>query len=104
MSGDDAFFVAAVRTPMGRAGGQLANVRPDDLAAEVIVSLLSRAPSLPVERVDEVVWGAANQAGEDNRNVARMSALLAGLPRGVPAHTINRLCGARIDRVGSAAR
>jgi len=87
MSGNDVFFAAAVRTPMGRAGGQLATVRPDDLAAAVIAGLLSRAPSLPVERVDEVVWGAANQAGEDNRNVARMAALLAGLPVEVPGAT-----------------
>jgi acetyl-CoA acyltransferase len=104
MSGNDVFFAAAVRTPMGRAGGQLATVRPDDLAAAVIASLLSRAPSLPVERVDEVVWGAANQAGEDNRNIARMAALLAGLPVEVPGATVNRLCGSGLEAVASAAR
>jgi acetyl-CoA acyltransferase len=104
MSGKDVFFAAAVRTPMGRAGGQLATVRPDDLAAAVIAGLLGRAPSLPVERVDEVVWGAANQAGEDNRNVARMASLLAGLPVEVPGATVNRLCGSGLEAVASAAR
>jgi acetyl-CoA acyltransferase len=99
-----AYFATAVRTPMGRAGGQLAAVRPDDLAALVITSLLARVPSLARERVDEVVWGAANQAGEDNRNVARMAALLAGLPVSVPGATVNRLCGSGLEAVASAAR
>jgi acetyl-CoA acyltransferase len=99
-----AYFATAVRTPMGRAGGQLASVRPDDLAALVITNLLARVPSLPRERVDEVVWGAANQAGEDNRNVARMAALLAGLPVSVPGATVNRLCGSGLEAVASAAR
>ena len=89
---------------MGRAGGQLASVRPDDLAAEVVRALLARVPALDPARVDEVVWGAANQAGEDNRNVARMAALLAGLPVDVPGATVNRLCGSGLEAVASAAR
>ncbi len=89
---------------MGRAGGQLASVRPDDLAAQVISSVLARIPELAPERVDEVVWGAANQAGEDNRNVARMAALLAGLPVAVPGVTVNRLCGSGLEAVAAAAR
>jgi acetyl-CoA acyltransferase len=89
---------------MGRAGGQLASVRPDDLAAEVITRVLAQVPSLAGERVDEVVWGAANQAGEDNRNVARMAALLAGLPVTVPGATVNRLCGSGLEAVAAAAR
>jgi acetyl-CoA acyltransferase len=104
MAPQPAFFAAAVRTPMGRAGGQLATVRPDDLAAEVIRALLSRVPTLEPNRVDEVVWGAANQAGEDNRNVARMAALLAGLPVEIPGATVNRLCGSGLEAVASAAR
>ena len=104
MATGTAFFAAAVRTPMGRAGGQLATVRPDDLAAEVIRALLARVPALAPERVEEVVWGAANQAGEDNRNVARMAALLAGLPVEVPGATVNRLCGSGLEAVASAAR
>ena len=88
-----AYFAAAVRTPMGRAGGQLAAVRPDDLASAAISALLARTPALDVAQVDEVLWGAANQAGEDNRNVARMALLLAGLPVEVPGATLNRLCG-----------
>ena len=104
MDAGAAFFAAAVRTPMGRAGGQLSSVRPDDLAAHVIKALLGRVPALEPERVDEVVWGAANQAGEDNRNVARMAALLAGLPVEVPGATVNRLCGSGLEAVASAAR
>jgi 3-oxoadipyl-CoA thiolase len=104
MAAGTAFFAAAVRTPMGRAGGQLASVRPDDLAAEAVRALLSRVPALEPERVEEVVWGAANQAGEDNRNVARMAALLAGLPVEVPGATVNRLCGSGLEAVASAAR
>jgi acetyl-CoA acyltransferase len=99
-----AYFAAALRTPMGRAGGQLASVRPDDLASEVITRVLALLPSLARERVDEVVWGAANQAGEDNRNVARMAALLAGLPVTVPGATVNRLCGSGLEAVAAAAR
>ncbi|MDQ6855836.1 MAG: acetyl-CoA C-acyltransferase [Candidatus Dormibacteraeota bacterium] len=104
MAAGTAFFAAAVRTPMGRAGGQLAALRPDDLAAEVIRALLARVPALEPARVDEVLWGAANQAGEDNRNVARMAALLAGLPVEVPGATVNRLCGSGLEAVASAAR
>jgi len=99
-----AYFAAAVRTPMGRAGGQLAAVRPDDLASAAISALLARTPALDVAQVDEVLWGAANQAGEDNRNVARMALLLAGLPVEVPGATLNRLCGSGLEVVASAAR
>ncbi len=104
MEAGAAFFAAAVRTPMGRAAGQLASIRPDDLAADVITALLGRVPALDPARVDEVVWGAANQAGEDNRNLARMAALLAGLPVDVPGATVNRLCGSGLEAVASAAR
>src|SRR4051812_7696091 len=88
----DVFIVDAVRTPIGKFGGALASVRPDDLAAEAIKALVKRN-EIPVDRVDDVVWGAANQAGEDNRNVARMGLLLAGLPVEIPGSTVNRLCG-----------
>ena len=99
-----AYFAAAVRTPMGRAGGQLAAVRPDDLASRAISGLLGRVPALDPSRIDEVIWGAANQAGEDNRNVARMALLLAGLPVDVPGATVNRLCGSGLEAVAAAAR
>ncbi len=98
------FLCDGIRTPIGRHGGALATVRPDDLAALVIAALLARNPGLPPEAVDEVMLGCANQAGEDNRNVARMAALLAGLPVSVPGSTINRLCASGLDAVGSAAR
>jgi len=98
----DAFITAAVRTPIGRAGGALAEVRPDDLAAAALRGLLDRAP-LPPERIDDVILGCANGAGEDNRNVARMAALLAGLPVEVPGQTVNRLCGSGLQAVASAA-
>jgi 3-oxoadipyl-CoA thiolase len=98
----DAFITAAVRTPIGRAGGALAEVRPDDLAAIVIRSLLERG-GIPAHRVDDVIFGCANQAGEDNRNVARMAALLAGLPVEIPGQTVNRLCGSGLQAVTSAA-
>ena len=104
MSGRTAYLAAAARTPMGRAGGGLATVRPDDLAAAAIRGLLERVPGLDPARVEEVVWGAANQAGEDNRNVARMAALLAGLPVEVPGATVNRLCGSGLEAVASACR
>ena len=91
----DAFICDATRTPIGRFGGGLASVRPDDLAAHVIRALLARNASLDPEVIDEISFGCANQAGEDNRNVARMAALLAGVPVGVPASTINRLCAFR---------
>jgi 3-oxoadipyl-CoA thiolase len=98
----DAFITAAVRTPIGRAGGALADLRPDDLAAAAIRSLIQRARISP-ERIDDVILGCANQAGEDNRNVARMAALLAGLPVEVPGQTVNRLCGSGLQAVVSAA-
>lgn len=104
MQGHDVFVVDAVRTPVGKLGGTLAKVRPDDLGALVIKSLLSRNASLDPARIGEVYFGAANQAGEDNRNVARMAALLAGLPTSVPGSTLNRLCASGLDAVVSAAR
>jgi 3-oxoadipyl-CoA thiolase len=100
----DAFIVDAIRTPFGRFGGALANVRADDLAALPIAALIARNPGIDWAQVDDVLYGCANQAGEDNRNVARMAALLAGLPPSVPGSTINRLCGSSLDAVGSAAR
>jgi 3-oxoadipyl-CoA thiolase len=99
----EAFLVDGVRTPIGRYGGALAAVRPDDLAAHVISSLLNRT-ALDPALIDDVILGCANQAGEDNRNVARMAVLLAGLPDSVPGTTINRLCGSGLDAVASAAR
>jgi 3-oxoadipyl-CoA thiolase len=97
-------IVDAVRTPIGRYKGALKSVRPDDLGAIVIKALLDRNPNLPAEEIEEVVFGNANQAGEDNRNVARMSALLAGLPITVGGTTVNRLCGSGLDAVIYAAR
>jgi 3-oxoadipyl-CoA thiolase len=99
-----AYLVAGVRTPFGRYGGALAPVRPDDLAAHVVGALTRRLPSVNWAAVDDVVFGCANQAGEDNRNVARMAVLLAGLPVEVPAVTVNRLCGSGLDAVAIAAR
>src|SRR5918994_5168769 len=99
-----AFLVDGVRTAIGRYGGALAPVRPDDLAAHVLRALLERYPGLPAAEVDEVVLGCANQAGEDNRDVARMALLLAGLPETVPGSTVNRLCGSGADAVATAAR
>ena len=100
----EAFICDGVRTPIGRYGGALASVRPDDLAAHVIAALKNRNSEVAWERVDEVIFGDANQAGEDNRNVARMASLLAGLPETVPAITVNRLCASGMDAVGFAAR
>ena len=97
-------IVDAVRTPIGRYKGALKTVRPDDLGAIVIKALVERNPNVPVEQIEEVVFGNANQAGEDNRNVARMSALLAGLPIEVGGTTVNRLCGSGLDAVMYAAR
>jgi 3-oxoadipyl-CoA thiolase len=97
------YVIDAVRTPMGRFGGALAEVRPDDMAAHVIRALLERT-SVPGDAVDDVLWGAANQAGEDNRNVARMALLLAGLPVEVPGATVNRLCGSGLEAVNSGYR
>ncbi len=101
---NDAYLYAAARTPFGRFGGALAGVRPDDLAATVLDAVLSRVPALDRAEVDEVVWGCANQAGEDNRNVGRMAVLLAGLPTSVPATTVNRLCGSSLDAAMQASR
>jgi 3-oxoadipyl-CoA thiolase len=100
----DAFIVDAIRTPFGRFGGALAGVRADDLAALPIAALIARNRGVDWSQVDDVYYGCANQAGEDNRNVARMAALLAGLPTRVPASTVNRLCGSSLDAVGMAAR
>ena len=98
------FIVDACRTPIGRVGGALGSVRPDDLAALIIQSLVGRNPALDVQQVDDVVWGAANQSGEDNRDVARMAALLAGLPDSVPGVTVNRLCASGMSAVVAGAR
>ena len=103
MSGE-AFILDAVRTPFGRAGGALAGVRPDDLAAHAVRALIARAPGLDPARIDDVVFGDANAAGEDNRNVGRMAVLLAGLPTSVPASTVNRLCGSSLDAAIQASR
>ena len=100
----DAFICDAVRTPIGRYGGALASVRADDLAAIPIKALMERNPQVNWASVDDIIFGCANQAGEDNRNVARMAGLLAGLPVEVPGTTVNRLCGSSLDCVGMAAR
>ena len=100
----DALIIDAIRTPIGRYGGALSTVRADDLGAIPIKSLMDRNPTVDWSKVDDVLYGCANQAGEDNRNVARMSSLLSGLPHSVPGSTINRLCGSGMDAVGLAAR
>ena len=100
----DALIIDAIRTPIGRYGGALSKVRADDLGAIPIKSLMDRNPTVDWSKVDDVLYGCANQAGEDNRNVARMSSLLSGLPHSVPGSTINRLCGSGMDAVGLAAR
>ena len=100
----EAFICAALRTPIGRYGGSLSSVRTDDLAAIPLKELMSRHKSVDWNAVDDVVYGCVNQAGEDNRNVARMALLLAGLPKEIPGSTINRLCGSGMDAVGIAAR
>ena len=99
-----AFICDAIRTPFGRYGGALSSVRTDDLGAIPLKALMERNPGVDWAAVTDVLYGCANQAGEDNRNVARMSALLAGLPLEVPGGTINRLCGSGLDAVGTAAR
>ncbi|MFJ9011401.1 thiolase family protein [Streptomyces canus] len=99
-----AFLYSATRTPFGRFNGALAGVRPDDLAAAAITSTLARVPGLDPAAIDDVVWGNANGAGEDNRNVGRMAALLAGLPVSVPGTTVNRLCGSSLDAAMTASR
>ena len=98
------YICDAIRTPIGRYGGSLSSVRTDDLGAVPIKALMQRNPQVKWDEVDEVIYGCANQAGEDNRNVARMSALLAGISSNVPGVTINRLCGSGMDAVGTAAR
>ena len=100
----DALIIDAIRTPIGRYGGALSPVRPDDLGAVPLRALMARNPSVEWTEIDDIFYGCANQAGEDNRNVARMSALLAGLPVEVPGTTINRLCGSGMDAIGNAAR
>jgi len=100
----DAFLCDAIRTPIGRYGGTLATVRADDLAALPLKALMERNPGVDWEQVDDIIFGCANQAGEDNRNVARMAGLLAGLPVAVPGTTVNRLCGSGMDAIGLAAR
>jgi 3-oxoadipyl-CoA thiolase len=100
----EAFVVDSIRTPIGRFGGALAPVRPDDLAAHVIETLRERNPSADWEHIDDVILGCTNQAGEDNRNVARMALLLAGLDESIPGVTLNRLCGSGMEAVGAAAR
>jgi len=101
---NEAYICDAVRTPIGRYGGALKDVRADDLGAVPLRELMKRNPGVQWDQVDDVIYGCANQAGEDNRNVARMSALLAGLPEQVPGTTLNRLCGSGMDAVGTAAR
>lgn len=100
----EAYLVAGVRTPIGRYGGALSSLRPDDMAAFVLKTLMERLPAEIAPHIDDIILGCANQAGEDNRNVARMGGLLAGLPIEVPGTTINRLCGSGLDAVGQAAR
>jgi 3-oxoadipyl-CoA thiolase len=99
----ETYIIDAVRTPMGRFGGALASVRPDDLAARVIHALVDQN-GVPTDQVDDVLWGAANQAGEDNRNVARMALLLAGIPASVPGATVNRLCGSGLEAINCGHR
>jgi len=98
------YFVAARRTPIGRLRGALSTVRPDDLAAHAVTGVLADVPGLDPARIDDIYWGAANQAGEDNRNVARMAAILAGLPTSIPGATVNRLCASGMEAVTTAAR
>jgi 3-oxoadipyl-CoA thiolase len=103
VSPGDPVITAAVRTPIGKVGGSLAEVRPDDLAAVAIRAVVERA-KLPTDRIDDVIFGCSNQAGEDNRNVARMATLLAGLPVEIPGQTVNRLCGSGLQAVASASQ
>ena len=101
--GREVAIVAAVRTPIGRLGGGLSSVRPDDLAA-LVISEATRRSGIDGDELDEVVFGCANQAGEDNRNIARMAKILAGLPQHVPAITVNRLCASGLSAINAAAR
>src|SRR5687767_11741240 len=100
----DAFLIDGIRTPIGTLGGALAPVRADDLAAHVLGALIARHPDVDPAAITDVVMGCANQAGEDNRNVARMALLLAGLPPSVPGETVNRLCASGMSAVAAAAR
>src|SRR6202162_5922225 len=100
----DAFICDAVRTPFGRYAGALSSVRPDDLGALPLAELMKRNPKVDWAALDDVIYGCANQAGEDNRNVARMALLLAGIPKEVPGYTVNRLCASSMEAVGMAAR
>src|SRR5690606_6146419 len=104
MTRETAYICDALRTPFGRYGGALASVRADDLAAVPLRALRDRHPAIDWSRLDDVVYGCANQAGEDNRNVGRMALLLAGFPESVPGTTINRLCGSSLDAIATAAR
>ena len=99
-----AFIIDALRSPFGRYGGALASVRPDDLASQVINALMKRNPQIDPSLIDDVILGCANQSGEDNRNIARMSSLLAGLPVTVPGSTVNRLCGSGLMAVNMACQ
>src|SRR5678809_531984 len=100
----EVFIVDAIRTPIGKYGGALSSVRPDDLLAHVIRSLIERNPSVDINAIEDVLAGDANQSGEDNRNVARMAALLAGLPVSVAGNTVNRLCASGLQAIMDAAR
>src|ERR1700692_3818479 len=100
----EVFICDAIRTPIGRYGGSLSAIRTDDLAALPLKALMERNPGVDWGAVDDVIYGCANQAGEDNRNVARMALLLAGLPKEVPGSTVNRLCGSSLDAVSIASR
>jgi acetyl-CoA acyltransferase len=101
---DEVFICDAIRTPFGRYGGALASIRADDLAAIPLRALMERNPRVDWMALDDVIFGCANQAGEDNRNVARMALLLAGLPKEIPGSTVNRLCGSSMDAIGVASR
>jgi len=101
---EHAYICDAIRTPIGRYGGALSGIRTDDLGAIPLKALMQRNSNVDWEQVNDVIFGCANQAGEDNRNVAHMSSLLAGLPYQVPGATINRLCGSGLDAVGTASR
>src|SRR6202035_4583989 len=101
---ETAYICDAIRTPFGRYGGSLASIRADDLAAIPIAALMARNASVDWNHLDDVIYGCANQSGEDNRNIGRMALLLAGLPKEVPGATANRLCGSSMDAVASAAR
>src|SRR5699024_5087334 len=104
MTMTEAYLCDGIRTPFGRYGGALSAVRADDLAALPLRALMDRYPAIDWQNVDDVIFGCANQAGEDSRNVARMAALLAGMPTNVPGTTINRLCASGLDAIGTAAR